>query len=467
MLKNVAPSWIAVRSYLVDTPDSRTIISNNKTHQTLLLEGVSSDLYAYLAADGTDLAGFAKQKDIEQTLPAFLEELRHRKLLAFDTDIDDGKSEPMRAPMGGGIGREGDKNIPPSIETRMADWCYAHGFLWSLFMEMTYKCNLKCIHCYNPECDFKSQIRLKDAKRIIDEAVSIGVFNLTISGGECTLSDDFLDILRYAKTKRLNVDIFTNGQFLHDNPAMLDEIISLYPYRVGISIYSANAPVHDKVTSVRGSFEKSIAVLQRLKEAGINTEVKSVQLAESVETWRETLALARKYCASATFDVTLTPTIEGNKKTWKHSVSDEMLMELYTNPDSPMYLGDIKEDPPIPKETDGPCFSGIRTLLVNPSLQVHGCVSLPIRFGDLRKQSFADIWHEAVKDKRGKLYEWQNVKLSEFKNCFHKEHCKFCHFCAGMGMLENKLFAQSSELCRIAKVKWAAFKKLKGAKNVL
>jgi len=464
MLKYVVPNWIATRSYFADTPESRTIISNNKTHQTILLEGISSDLYAYLAAAGEDLAGFAKSKNIEQTMPGFLESLQENKLLAISNDIDNYRGEAM--PHSGTSNTawgEKYKGNEQSIEATMADWCYKHGFLWSLFMEMTYKCNLKCVHCYNPKTDFNSQIGLKEAMRIIDDATAIGVFNLTLSGGESLLADDFMAILRYAKSKRMNVSLFTNGQLLYDKATILDEIVSLYPYRVGISIYSADSAIHDKITGVKGSFDKAIAALKRLKDSGINTEIKSVQLNESVYSWRETLELIRKFCTNASFDVTLTPTIDGDIKTWLHSVSDEMLMELFTDPDSPLYMGEA-EEPPVPESGDGPCFAGIRTLLVNPVLDVLGCVSLPIEFGNLYSQSLADIWNEAVKEKKGKLWEWQNVSLSDFKDCFHEEYCRFCHFCPGMGMLEDKLFAKSVELCRISENKREAFYSLKEGK---
>lgn len=460
MLKYIVPAWIAVQSYSVGTPNSRTIISNNKTHKTILLEGVSSDIYAYLVEGINDLTDFIKQKKYKNTLTSFLEELRDKKLLAFDNEIDDKKSEIIPIPAYNIAGNESEKNLLRTLETDMADWCFERGFLFSLFLEMTYKCNLRCVHCYNAKNDFKSQISLKNAIRIIDEARLLGCFNLTLSGGECTLDDDFISIVEYAHKKRMNISIFTNAQSLYDNPTLLQKIIALYPYKIGISVYSSNGNKHDKITNVKGSFDKSIKILNELNKAGINTEFKSVQLLETANSWKETLKFAYNNNSFPVLDIALTPTIEGDTKTRKHSISDEMIWNLCTDPESPLFLGKINE-PPIININDFPCYAGIRTLLVTPTLDVRGCVSLPFKFGNLKKESLIDIWNQAIKSKTGELYKWQNTKLSEFKDCFKYEYCKFCNFCPAMGILENKKYSKSEELCRIAKIKYAAFNYLK------
>lgn len=462
MVKYIVPNWIAYQSYYINTTNSRTIISNNKNHETILLEGVSSDVYAYFTNGAENLIDFAKQKDIETTLPIFLEELRDKKLLVYDTEVDEKTRDMMVVPAYSSAGNEGEKYTQKTIETDMADWCFENGFLFSLFMEMTYKCNLRCIHCYNAKNDFRSQISINDAKRIIDEARLLGCFNLTLSGGECTLDDDFVEILEYAHQKKMNISIFTNAQSLYDNPQLLQKLIDMYPYKIGISIYSSIENKHDFVTDVKNSFNKSITVLKNLAKAGINTEFKSVQLSETVNGWKETLRLAYQNNSFPNLDITLTPTIDGDTKTRKHSISDKMIWELCVDPDSPLYLGQFDE-PKMPKPNETPCFAGIRTLTITPTLDVRGCVSLPFKFGNLKTQSLLDIWKESVKEKTGKLYKWQNLKLSVFKDCFKHDYCRFCNFCPAMGILENGKYSKSEELCRIAKIKHKAFYYLKNS----
>ena len=55
-MKITVPAWIACQTYFPETEKSRTIISSQKVHKTILLDGVSSDLYHFIASfqDGVD-----------------------------------------------------------------------------------------------------------------------------------------------------------------------------------------------------------------------------------------------------------------------------------------------------------------------------------------------------------------------------------------------------------------------------
>lgn len=459
------PEWIACRSYLTTTSESKTIISNNKLHKTILLEGPASDLYSFLSENNSTskemLIKYAEEHNLSEEINEFIEELHSLKLIGFDTDSeDDYISSALN------YQKDAQEENDGAIEDKLSKWVFSKGFLWSLFMELTYKCNLRCIHCYNPANRGTTEISFEDAKKIIDDAVELGCFELTVSGGECTLDSDFLKIIEYARAKRLNLHIFTNGISLAQHPEMLKKIVKLYPYQVGISIYSSDKKLHETVTTIKDSFDKSIGVLSQLKNYGVNTQVKSVQLSETVKTWKSTIKLAKKYDTSAAFDVTLTPTIEGDKKTWNHLLSDEDLIALYSNPESPLYVGGWIEPPAIDLNRDGPCFAGSHTVCINPNLNVVGCVSLPLVFGNLKNERLKDIWEKGQTDKDSVLYRWQHVLLKEWKDCFKEDYCRFCHFCPGMGMLEDKLFEKSEQLCHLAKLKMKVFYDLKDKKDI-
>ncbi len=194
------PEWIACRSYLTNTPESKTVIANNKIHKTILLDGAASDLYAFLCESNLiskeDLIKYAEEHGLSAEIDAFLEQLHTLKMVVFDTDgQDDHVSEPLN------YQKDNEERSKGAIEDRMAKWTFDKGFLWSVFMELTYKCNLRCIHCYNPAVRGEQEISFDTAKKVIDDAVELGCFNLTVSGGECTLDGDFIKIMEYARQK--------------------------------------------------------------------------------------------------------------------------------------------------------------------------------------------------------------------------------------------------------------------------
>ena len=340
-------------------------------------------------------------------------------------------------------------------------WCFRNGYLFSLFVELTYGCNLKCVHCYNPKHISSVQIDVNKMKEVIDQARELGVFHITFSGGECTLHKNFIEIVEYARSKRMSVEIFTNGQTLYDNPDLLERIIKAYPYRIGLSMYSLNADTHEKITSVKGSHNKTLSVIKKLRANNINVQIKNFLLNINCKDCISVKKFANEIQANTAGDTSLTPTIEGDTKNFKYVVGEEDLYELYTNPDSPMNVKNtVKRD--INKLlNEGLCSGGSFSLCVSPTLEVHPCVSLPINLGNLNEVTLNEIWQGAVnKDSNSKLYEWQQVSFKDLQECYKEDYCVFCTYCAGMGMLENGYLKKSDVLCTQAKVKQRAYNDL-------
>ena len=261
MTRLIQPKWLAYQTYKFGTEDSRTFISNERLHEYVLLEGLASDLWKVISdtQDYNKIKEWAISKGLDKELDGFIDELKAQDLILNKTD-DITNTQTDIQPVGCDSEEETLK-----LEEDMMKWCFKNGYLYSLFVELTYNCNLKCVHCYNPKNISNIYINLDKMKQIIDEARELGVFHITFSGGECTLNKDFIKIAEYARNKRMSVEIFTNGQILYDNPELLERIIKLYPYRVGISMYSLNEDIHEQITSAKGYLRLSYTYLYQLK----------------------------------------------------------------------------------------------------------------------------------------------------------------------------------------------------------
>ena len=268
------PKWLAFQTYKYGTEDSRTFISNERIHEYVLLEGLASDLWKVISdtEDYDKVREWAETKGLTEELDGFIEELQAQDLILNDT-IAISNIDTSIQPVGCDNEEETLK-----LEEDMMKWCFKNGFLYSLFVELTYACNLKCVHCYNPKNISNVQIDFNKMKNIIDEAKELGVFKIVFSGGECTLDIDFIEIVEYARSQRMSVEIFTNGQNLYDNPELLKRLINSYPYRVGLSMYSMNEETHEKITSVKGSHNKTLSVIKKLRAKNVNVQIKNFLL---------------------------------------------------------------------------------------------------------------------------------------------------------------------------------------------
>ena len=150
-------------------------------------------------------------------------------------------------------------------------------FVW---IEVTTFCNLKCIHCYNEaDCKAGKVMSYEDFCYVIDELVSFGVRKIQIIGGEpLTLGDELIRYLDYLDGKFEYAEIFTNGTLLDDK---LTDYIREHRIRIALSLYSYNAGEHDKVTQVSGSWEKTNAAIQKLKDNDITYTVKNVLMRDA------------------------------------------------------------------------------------------------------------------------------------------------------------------------------------------
>ncbi|MGA7875423.1 MAG: radical SAM protein, partial [Desulfoferrobacter sp.] len=126
---------------------------------------------------------------------------------------------------------------------------------FTVVFEITNQCNLKCLHCYQGHT--REELTLVEIQRILGELAECGCLKLTLSGGEPTLREDFLDIFEYCHKLGFAITLFTNATRMTSK--IRTELLKMTPYAVECSLYGASAEVHDAVTLRQGSFDSSLA----------------------------------------------------------------------------------------------------------------------------------------------------------------------------------------------------------------
>lgn len=143
-------------------------------------------------------------------------------------------------------------------------------------LEVSDRCNEVCVHCYQ-EQGKKGEMTTEQIKVVMDELAAMGVLVLTISGGEATLRPDFIELLEHARARSFAIRLFTNG--LTMTRQLAAELRRLAVHVVEISLYSHRAAVHDFITGVPRSFERTVAGIRYLAELGVDVHVKAPVMA--------------------------------------------------------------------------------------------------------------------------------------------------------------------------------------------
>ena len=456
----IIPAWISCRTYLFGSTESRTYISNEKKHTYVLLENLASDMWKLLL-DGineNDFIKWTENNGVADQVNDFLDNLAAQGLIVFENSQKTDKTalfEPF------------SENAESDDETifiqEMKTWLFEKKFMFSLFFELTYRCNLKCVHCYNPKDQSAIELDYELCKKAIDDAYDQGCFRITFSGGESTLHTRFLELVKYARNKRISVEIFTNGQVLACDDKLYNNILALYPYRICVSLYSTDKIMHERVTAIKGSFDNTDRLIRRLRKANVNVQIKNFLLNFNCMDCIKVKNLAKEIGATSVADISLIPTIEGDKKTMRFALDEKTLFELYVDSNSPLYIGEKFK--PLEREKikgESPCLGGFSGLCINPDGNVVICVSMPLSVGNLHYTSLKEIWRSAMdKHPDSKLYQWQRVCVSDCAECYNEEYCAFCNYCPGMGYLENGYLKKSDVQCLQAKTKMKAYYYLK------
>src|SRR5690242_18954523 len=146
-------------------------------------------------------------------------------------------------------------------------------------IEVTRRCPLECLHCYNnlPMGDMEArrkELSKEEHFRVLDELVEMGCFWLLYTGGEIFARKDFLEIYTYAKKKGFLITLFTNGTIINEQIA--DYLAEWPPFAIEITLYGRTRETYEALTMIPGSYDRCLRGIKLLKERGLPLKLKTV-----------------------------------------------------------------------------------------------------------------------------------------------------------------------------------------------
>jgi mycofactocin biosynthetic radical S-adenosylmethionine protein MftC len=165
-----------------------------------------------------------------------------------------------------------------------------------LTWELTYGCNLACVHCLSSSGRRDPhELTAAEARGVVDELAALQVFYVNIGGGEPTLRPDFMDLVGYAVDHGVGVKFSTNGGTMTAGQA--HRLAAMDYVDIQVSVDGARAASNDPVRG-EGSFEAACRAMDLLAEAGFGAfKVSTVVTRLNVGELDELQALAARYGA--------------------------------------------------------------------------------------------------------------------------------------------------------------------------
>src|SRR5258708_19799383 len=252
------------------------------------------------------------------------------------------------------------------------------GVLFSVHLDLTYRCNEQCVHCYLDHNDH-GEMTTAEIKHLLKEMAEAGVFILTLSGGEIFLRKDFVEILECARDLTLCIRLKTNAVMIRE--AQAARLRDLGVESIQVSIYSHRPEVHDAITKVPGSFRRSINAIRFLRSQGLKVVIANVLMTENMHDYRGAHALADELGAGFTLDPTVAPMMDGDRSILNLNIHESALHDAYRDES---LVGSVEEfcAPPRPADETNmeslPGSAGHTPRYVSPSPHFYPCIQFPL-----------------------------------------------------------------------------------------
>ena len=397
-------------------------------------KGDTGPAFDYILANG-EFSG-DPEAEARETLKQFIEELHSNGLL--------GDSPPTKMCSDQTFGNVVDprRNSTMQVSQIMAD----HHILYSLVLELTYRCNEKCVHCYLPDRKKGKELSLPEIEILLDQFVALGGFHIQLTGGEPLLRKDFKQILKAVTQRGLLPSITTNLTLLDDQ--LLEAIAEVAPVSVGCSVYSARPELHDAITKVKGSLAKTMAAAAKLRERGIPVILKSPLMRDAAPHWREIETLARDNDCANQFDLHITAQNDGGSDPLAQRVTDPaVLHDIFS---SNYYKLTVNDEPMAEMVAVDPdasiCGAGAAGVALSPDGTIRPCIGLTNLLGRFPDVSLETVWNGSPF-----FAQWATQKLKDIDPCGQCSKLPWCSKCPGSWQAEHgDVMRPTAYTCQLA-----------------
>jgi radical SAM protein with 4Fe4S-binding SPASM domain len=332
-------------------------------------------------------------------------------------------------------------------------------------IDLTYRCNLRCIHCYldpngNKNGNNHQEMDTSQVMNILDEITSAGCLYLLMTGGEPLLRRDFPEIYQHAKELGLLVTVFTNGTLISQKT--LDLFEDMPPKAIEISLYGATAETYEGITGVSGSYERCMEGIHKLLYCGQKLRLKTILMTANQHEFYEMEKMARDFGVPFRFDAAIFPRFNGDRSPIELRVSPEDAIEKeFSEPERSHewkeYYDHFRTIPSSNYVYE--CGAGLTYFHIDAYGNLQPCLmsinhKIPILGG-----RFLSGWQNELPGIR-------EIKMKADQSCYDCPKRILCGYCPPFFELENASETSNSEfLCSMGQLRYEKLQSMSDRRN--
>src|SRR6267143_1883265 len=197
-------------------------------------------------------------------------------------------------------------------------------------LELTYRCNLHCRHCYTDPYNDKDfpprELTLKEIYRLLDEMRDLGVVWLNLTGGDIFMHPDFFEIYERAHRQGFLLQLYTNGTLF--TRAVIERLRAMPPFTIDISCHSVNEERFDWFTQVPGSYRAFLRGVTLLQESGLPFTLKTKLMDWNKVELNDLRAFTESFGQSFGYTTSLSPRLNGDGSSLVYRIDPQDLKRV-------------------------------------------------------------------------------------------------------------------------------------------
>lgn len=310
--------------------------------------------------------------------------------------------------------------------SRLNSYATANWQVTSMSVEVTSRCNLRCVHCYLPTYN-EPGLPLAEMWRLAAEAAEAGVVFASLTGGELFVRPEAMDVVELFASS-FAVDIKTNG--LRLDQAVIARLSRLPLMDVQISIYGTHEG-HSAVTRTRYPFGRVAEVAGALAGAGVPVTLSVLVTRRNVGELAEIhRALSAIEGCAVFYSPYVTPRRTGAGPEIEDRLSGREMRERLLP-----FLRDIEAVPQLrpyrcTESADTVCYAGRDQIAVLADGTILPCLDMNVTLGNVRREALADV----LARRRERLAGFAMVQVPKCLGCSERDYCDSC---PGVALAEN------------------------------
>ncbi len=315
----------------------------------------------------------------------------------------------------------------------------------------TNACNLDCRHCYqSADKPTPDELTTEEAKRAVDEMAKAGVGYIAFSGGEPLFRKDFFEIAEYVREQEMGLAVATNGTTLSKkNVSRLEDLDCLY-FQISLD---GKEETHNKMRGPN-AYERTIEGIKNAVESNITVGIAMTVISENFDEVDDVINLTEEIGADIFMHYNFIPTGRGEdiaELDITPEQREELLMKLASESrkrdinmlsTAPQYGRvaarggtlslthfDVASQKGMGEEIEfladfvGGCGCGRLYWALQPNGDLTPCVFFPKTIGNIKKDSFLDIWQNSPTMESARNRE---KFIGNCRNCDSRNICGGC-----------------------------------------